>query len=236
MKEITDLTVTQVRVFAVDTIPFRRMGTKSCTDRIKNDFRINEVRTDLVSPGVGSIVFEIGELEQEGSTIVTNRIVVEPRRIILDVAGTSRQASQVYALLLKSMESTTGMNLTKLRSPMIVSETTQCVAALEFPFDSLLADSFTRFIHDSVTKTASTKIAKASLTPLVLEFQVNYDVKAKTLIEHKISLSPKRLTIAPRGSTPLEQKRYFTSSPFDSDTHLRLLQDLERALAQKHPG
>jgi len=236
LKEITDLIVTQVRVFAPDTIPFRLIGAKSCTETLKSDFRVDEVQTNLFLPDRGSIVFERGEITKENNVVVINRIVIEPRRIILEVAGTSKEASRIYVLLLKSMESTTNIDLTKLKSPMILAETTQCIATLNFRFDSLLDDSFKKFMYDSVAKVASNKMARASVTPIATEFEITYDVEAQALIEHKISLSPKRFTIAPRANTPLEEKRYSTSSPFDSDTHLRLMQDLEKVITNRHAG
>ena len=234
MKEIDGLIVTQIRVFAVDIIPIRLIGTKSCIQRLKSDLCLDEVDIAPFSPGGERTTFTRGEVTEKGKIVAINRISIEPRRVLLEVAGTSQEANQIYTLLLKSIESATCTNLAKLETPLILSETTQCVATLDFPFDSLLDSSFAEFIYGRVTKVATSNIARASIRPALAEFEISYDVKAQTVIKNKITLSPKRLTIAPRANTPIEERRYFISSPFDSDTHLKLIRDLERLIANKH--
>jgi hypothetical protein len=235
LKEIIDLIVIQVRVFAVDTIPFRRISTKSCIEKVKNDFKLDEVELGPPLVGKDSIVFTRGEIKEKSNTLMINRILIEPRKIILEAAGTSRECAQIYSQLVKSIEVATGIDLTDLESPLVLSETTRCVVKLDFGFESLLDNSFADFVYRKVAETATSDVAEASVRPILAEFEVGYHVKSKSLIDNQVGLSAKRLTIGPRAGVPLEERRFFISSPFDSDTHLKLIGDLEKMITRKHP-
>jgi hypothetical protein len=54
--------------------------------------------------------------------------------------------------------------------------------------------------------------------------------------ESRIGITPKKLTIGLRPGTNGEAKRYFLSSPFDSDTHLSLIREKEKLVIDGKPG
>ncbi len=232
MKEITDLTVTQIRVFPVYVVPLSRITTKSCIERIRADLSIGEIEPVSFVGGTGPVIFRRGEIKGGNRIIVINGMTIEPRRILLEVAGTSKEAHQVYNALLSSIDSEIGIDSGKLQSPLITSEKTQCSATLDFPFWSLFNNSFIEFLNSEVKKKATSKIAKGSVSPLLAEAEISYQITDKTITENKIGMSPKRFTIALRAGTTLEARRYFLSSPFDSDTHLKLVRYLERAITK----
>ena len=232
MKEITDLTVTQIRVFPIDVVPLSKITTKSCIEKIRDDLSVVEIEPGPFIDGIGPIVFRRGEIKKGNGIIVINRIVVEPRRIILEAAGTSKETKRVYDAFLSSIDAVTNIDSVKLRVPLLVAEITQCVATLDFHFESLFNSSFIEFLNSSVKKKATSKTAKGSIRPLVAEVEISYQMEDETLIENRISMSPKRFVIAPRTGAPLEARRYLISSPFDSDTHLKLVRDLEKVITQ----
>ncbi len=232
MKEITDLTVTQIRVFPVDVVPMSMITTKSCIEKIRGDLSVSEIETRPFIDGTNSIIFRRGESRTGKRIIVINRIAVESRRIILEVAGTSKETNQVYDVLLSSIASVANVDLESLRLPLLLAETTQCVATLDFNFEALFNNSFIQLLNGRVEKKATTKIAKASVRPLAVAVEITYQIKDETLTKNKISMNPKQFVIAPRLGTPLEARRYSLSSPFDSDTHLKLFRDLEEVITK----
>ncbi len=232
MKEITNLTVTQIRVFPVDVLPLSQITTKSCIERIRSDLSVGEIEPGPFVGVIGPILFLRGEIKEGDKIIVINRLTIEPRRILLEVAGTSKEANQVYNVLLSSLDSAIGIDSGKLQSPLITSETTQCSATLDFPFWLIFNNSLIEFLNNEVKKKATGKIAKASVSPLLAEVEINYEIMDKTILDNKITMSPKKLTIAARTGTTLEARKYFISSPFDSDTHLKLVRDLEKAITK----
>lgn len=113
-----------------------------------------------------------------------------------------------------------------------MAETTQCVATLDFVFSALFNDAFIEFLNEKVEQKACNNLAKASVRPLATAAEITYEITEKALIDNKISMNPKQFNIAPRPGAPLDAKKYVISSPFDSDTHLKLIAELNRAIAR----
>lgn len=230
MKNITDLKVTQIRIFQVDVIPLGVITTKSCVEKIREVLSIGEVEVRPFIEGKDIIVFRRGELKKGKQVIVINRIEVDPRRVIVEIEGTSRDGNEVYEALLSAIGVAAAIDSQRLRTPFLVAETTQCVIDLDFSFNSLFSNAFMKFLNSRVEKEASNKAARASVRPLAATVEINYEIIDKTLIDNKITMNPKQFTIAPRPGAPFEAKKYLISSPFDSDTHLKLVDELNKAI------
>ncbi|MBM2825517.1 MAG: hypothetical protein HW402_1181 [Dehalococcoidales bacterium] len=222
MKNVTDLTVTQIRIFPVDVVPLSVITTKSCVEKIREILSIGEV---VVGP---SIVFRRGELRREKRVIVTNKIEVDPRRVIVEVEGTSKDGTEVYEAFLSAVAVVANADLESLRKPLLIAENTQCIVSLDFTFESLFSEAFIKFLNSKVKKEASSKIARASVRPLATAVEITYEIIDKTIIESKITMNPKQLHIAPRPGAPLDTRKYLISSPFNSDTHLKLVNELNK--------
>ncbi len=230
MKNIVDLVVNQIRIFPVDIIPFGLINTKSCVEKIKDTLSISEVVVLPPIEGKGIIVFLKGELKENNELVVINKIEVDPRRIIIEVAGTSKAGNKVYELFMSSLTALTNLDLESLRLPLLLAETTRCVVTLDFTFEELFNHSFTEFLNKRVEKEATNDAAEGSVRPLAAIAEISYRVKDEDLVNNKISMNPKQLTIAPRPGAPLDEKKYVISSPFDSDTHLKLIEELNKAI------
>jgi hypothetical protein len=63
-----------------------------------------------------------------------------------------------------------------------------------------------------------------------LSFEISYEPTSPVLEEHDVSLARKLLMIGPRAGTRLRERRFYTASPTDAETHLELLMSLERQL------
>lgn len=231
LKNIVDLVVNQIRIFPVDIIPLGLINTKSCVDRIRDTLSISEVGVLPSIEGKDVIVFRKGELKEDNELVVINKVEVEPRRIIIEVAGTSKAGNKVYELFMSLLAALTNIDLGSLQSPLLLAETTRCVATLDFTFEELFNRSFVEFLNKKVNKEATNDAAEGSVRPLAAITEISYRVKDKALVNNKISMNPKQLTIAPRPGAPLDEKKYVISSPFDSDTHLKLVEELNKAIA-----
>lgn len=236
MKNITDLKVTQIRIFQVDVIPLGIITTKSCVEKIREVLSIGEVEVRPFIDGKDIIVFRRGELKREKQVIVINRIELDPRRVIIEVEGTSRDGNEVYEAFLSAVAMVANVNSENLRTPLLKAETTQCVIELDFTFDSLFSSAFIKFLNSKVEKEASNKAARAYVRPLTATAEIRYEIIDKNLVDNKIAMNPKQFSIAPRPGAPFEAKKYLISSPFDSDTHLRLIEELNKAILAVSKG
>ncbi len=233
MKNIVDLVVNQIRIFPVDIVPLGLINTKSCVEKIKDTLSISEVVVLPPIEGKGIIVFLKGELKENNELVVINKVEVEPRRIIIEVAGTSKAGNKVYELFMSSLAALTNIDLSSLQSPLLLAETTRCVVTLDFTFEELFNRSFVEFLNKKVNKEATTDAAEGSVRPLAAIAEISYRVKDEELVNNKISMDPKQLTIAPRPGAPLDERKYIISSPFNSDTHVKLIEELNKAMVSK---
>ncbi len=230
MKNIVDLIVNQIRVFPVDIVPFGLINTKSCVEKIKDTLSISEVGVLPPIEGKAIIVFRKGELKENNELVVINKVEVDPRRIIIEVAGTSKAGNKVYELFMSSLTALTNLDLESLRSPLLLAETTRCVVTLDFAFEELFNHSFTEFLNDRVEKAATNNVVEGLVRPLAAITEITYQIKDEALVKNKISMNPKQLTIAPRPGAPLDERKYIISSPFNSDTHMKLIEELNKAI------
>jgi hypothetical protein len=230
LKNIVDLVVNQIRIFPVDVVPLGLINTKSCVESIKNTLSISEVGVLPSVDGKDVIVFRKGELKENNELVVINKVEVDPRRIIIEVAGSSKAGNKVYELFVSSLTALTDLDLENLHSPLLLAETTRCVATLDFTFEELFNHSFTEFLNKRVEKEATNDAAEGSVRPLAAIAEISYRIKDESLVSNRISMNPKQFTIAPRPGAPLDEKRYVISSPFNSDTHIKLIKELNKAI------
>ncbi|MFA5308834.1 MAG: hypothetical protein WC370_05020 [Dehalococcoidales bacterium] len=233
MKDITDITVIQIRLFPVDVIPFNIISTQSCVQKIKESFSLTVVESPPFLDNINSIMFQKGEFKSNKQIIIINKIEIEPRRIILEVTGTSQQANEVYDSLLISISEAVNIEVGRLRQPLLNAENTRCVVTLDFHISELFSKSFMSFLNNDVKNKASTQLASGIVEPIGILTQISYQIKDETLIKNAIGMNPKQFTITPRSGVPIEEKRFVTSSPFDSDTHLGLIKTLNNLMVKK---
>lgn len=231
MEKIADLVVGQIRIFPVDVVPINVMATKSFSERLKDDLSISEIEVRPLWGGTNTIIFLRGEIKIRNKMTIINKIEVDPRRIILEVAGTSKMANQVYDKLLSSVSSISdNIDLDSLRAPLLLAEETRCTATLDFNYDALFNNSFVEFLNAKVKKATTNKSAECSVMPLGIACEINYSMIDETLLKNKVSMNPKQFTIARRSGTAPELEKYIISSPLDSDAHLKLVRDLNAAI------
>jgi hypothetical protein len=231
LKNITDLNASQVRIFPVDIVPLSLITTKSSVEKIKDELSISEIEVRPFLEGKDIFIFRRGELRIDSKLVIINKIEVDHRRIIVDIDGTSEQANKVYESFLVAIAGVSNSDLGALRVPILLAEMTQCVLTLDFSFEALFNSAFVTFLKQKVKKEASSSLAMASVRPFAAAAEITYDIVDNILIDNKITMSPKQFSITPRPGAPLNARKFVVSSPFDSDTHLKLIKELNKIIA-----
>lgn len=234
MKNIADLAVTQIRIFPVDIVPLGVIKTKSCVEKVRDLLSIGEVEVRPFINGKEIVLFRRGELRRDNKLLVISKIEVDSRRIIVEVEGASKDGNEVYGAFLSAVAMVANIALESLRVPLLLAETTQCVVTLDFTFDAVFSSDFVKFLDQKVKKEARSNLAMASVRPLEATAEIAYEITDKVLIDNKITMNPKKFSIAPRPGAPLDARKYVISSPFDSDTHLELIEELNKAIASRN--
>jgi hypothetical protein len=228
MKTITDLNVLQDRLYATDIIPFRFINTDSCLTAIKQAFNFKEVEslTDKVN-------FSKGEFKLNNKIKVLDILSIEPKRIWFNLYGTSKEANSFYTSLRKIIISFDQNELFRRSKALMKIEQTICNATLDVDFKNIFAKKLLDYLNWSVLEKFSSDSAKAYIRGMRLSTEIFYEPKDPNVISHNVSLYPVYFTIEPRVDTPIEERRFHTVSPTDSDTHFKLIEEFEKLFKDK---
>lgn len=235
MNEITELTVTQIRIFPVGVIPFSLINTKSCAEKVKEMFGTTALDARGLI-GKDAVAFVKGEYKKDAKLLVIRRIEIDPRRIIVEAEGASEDCDAVYEAFVSAITSISDLSIEQFRNPLLKAETSQCVAKLNFEFDAIFSGNFTRFLNRNVEKEASSTLAKAQVRPVVAVSEIAYEIVDRILFDNKITLNPKQFSIAVLPGAPSAEKKYIVSSPFNSQVHIKLIKELDRILTKAKLG
>jgi hypothetical protein len=234
MRDIVDLAVTQVRVYPTDSLPFAELRRPDSTKRLKETFRFENIQLDPLNV---QLTFTNGTFEHRGKSIHVLSLTVEQRRVVIQLRGRSPMADAFYSAFASLLQTLAGRSKSsKALEPLLKVEETSCVAVLDIDFDDLIALPLLRFLQtEGVSKLRTKYGAPKSINFKSLSFEVRY-ASAPQLEEHDVTLSNKLITIEPRLATPLREKCFYTTSPTDSETHISILETLEKEVAKHHAG
>ena len=229
MKAITDLTTTQVRLFEQDSIPIRALRSQSSIDALQERYafsRVGETPTQEVAAESGAFARE------SKAPLVIERISVNTRRIISSAAGETSDLDEFNEAFLSFILSVSATDDEALRpTPIFVAHETTCVVTLDFPYRRLLSAALSSCLTEVAVPAFSSDNATARLKSMDLSFDFEYELKNQHIREHGINLSEKTFRIEPRKSAPLSEQRFFVASPLDTESHLRLLRQIEEQLS-----
>lgn len=233
MKDIVDMIVTQVRIYPADSLPFAELRRADNSKKLKESFHFESVRFDPL--GAQQMTFNNGVFEYRGKSLQVSNLTIEQRRVLIQVRGRSPMADAFYSAFVSNLRTLDGCPRTIKLEPLIKAEETACVATLDIDFNDLIAPPLLRFIQmEWRAKLGTQHGAPKSVAFKNLSFEVRYASSSPELEEHDVALSNKLITIEPRLATPLRERRFYTSSPTDSETHIAMLQALEKEVAKCH--
>lgn len=234
MKDIKDLVVTQIKIFPADYIQYGYLMRPDFIDFLVKKYKFEEQKTpfNFYSPGEPKLlIFRGGEFNFENNKIIIHTFQFEDRKIILEVTGSSKAAKNIFEALEKDIRDFDPSKSFKIEDASFHSETTFCIVTLDVNFMDIYSKKFKEFINNNFA--SRLKNDYLNIFPKVMRFEVEFKPDLKLLQNESITLSPKTITIEPRGKSGIKKKVFQTESPFDSDTHLKLLEDFEKMFRTK---
>lgn len=228
------MTITQILIFDYDQIPLRKLISRRNLTELGSLFEFSNAQVaEDISEGKKAVILDGGTLENETEPVAIPRVVVEERRILLSVDGSSKQADQVYEHLGKFLAALAGLEATEFQEFRHKSEESEVVAELDFAFERLVSNPVWEFMRTEIPAAASTEIFSTSTVPAHFSFFVEYQPTDEWLSSHRISLARKEFSLEPRIGHPLEEQIYFSKAPLDTEAHLSLLGRIEDLLSNK---
>lgn len=226
MKDIKDLHVTQIRIFPVGTIPYSILCVPTKLNKLKDFFHFGsqEIPFPLHDPSTPNVlIFNSGEVAIDSKELVIDKVIFDGRKISLEVSGDSRQADSAFQQIAKFINELTNSSLDEEKC-LVKTNETRCMVNLDLNFWDIFDEEIKTFIKSDLSPNLRSPIL--SIEPKRMTFEIIFK-QVEDLEKEKIALSPKPFTIEPHETTPLEKRIFHTHSPFDSDTHFRVLKGFE---------
>ncbi len=170
-------------------------------------------------------------MPEDGVLREINFLEIGPQKTVWEVLGESASADILNGILVSLIAELKPE--TEFAEPLLFTQETHCTVRLAFSWKDLLSERLSDAMEELVRHRLDLPVASTRIASMNLRFGIQYDVSDLRIKEWGISVLDKVLTLEPLSGTPLSERLYSTSSPLDSDSHLRLVRDLETAIIAK---
>jgi len=221
--QIHHTSIHQILLYRFDDIPRSRIIQKRVLAEISALFEFSEVQVDENRYAIA----QAGIFRDEGNEYPINRLVIEERRILLDMEAKSTNADLVISKLCQLLGSLTNRVDTTFLQPILKAEESEIIARMEFPFHKLISPKLLKLLKSEALPAMSLDLAQAVITPFQLTFLVQYRTEGLELDDYRILLNRKDFLIGPRPGFPITDQLYYSKAPLNTKSHLELLSNLE---------
>jgi hypothetical protein len=173
--------------------------------------------------------FQFGIMRAGTREIPITKLVIENRRILLDIEDESIYADKVFTTLIEALKKISGRVDNDYLTTLIKAEESEVVAHLDFPAEKLLTPQLAGFVDKTLQPMTMSNIASSAIQLASINFMVSYKFLNSSLDSYKVTLIPKEFNISPRPGVPLSEQVYYSKAPVDTETHKVILRALEDA-------
>jgi|GEM_PF-2533818 len=233
MKDLKELTVTQIRIFPADYIPYSYLLRREFIDYVcsKYNFQHHEIPFEKIPGDVPRVmIFSSGEYKIDKKKVIIKRLSFENRRILTEITCPSKTAVLIFNTIARDIRKFDMDEQFKASSIDFFSEETSCIVTLNIDFMKVYSTKFKSFLSKDFLNILPHKYFE--IYPKSFRFEVGFETEEK-LMKKRISLAPKQLVIEPRTERPIDDQVFFTSSPCDTNTHLEILKSFEKTFREK---
>lgn len=232
MKDVADLVVTQHRIYGSGVLPIWLLASQFGVDLLGDQLKFRQVTVEggEILGSAGVVAIPKGDDGDERKAVPVRVLSLNERKIALIIDGNSSDANQAFAVIRSLMIEVDQGGRFEAASPEVFTQETSCTATLRFPWTALLPEGAATLVQGDLVEAVAEEGAPARINGVgfAVRFAFTVDERRSDL---GISLADKQFLVEPKLNTRLSDRRYFTTSPTDSETHLRLLRKLERALS-----
>ena len=222
MNNISDIQVKQIRIFKVNQIPYLNLNTLTSINDIMASFNFT-IDTSFLE----GLRFVKGEYKIKNKNLMLMELTIQPQKIYFSINSNSEDAGLFYKALSELMSKYDYDRAFRSDSYLVKTEETCCIADLDIRHEKIFSKEFLNYTKKNISKTISNRDASAFLDSFTLRFQYKFNITNSTIKKYGVTFSDKYFIMEPRQGSTLEDLKYFTVSPTDSATHLKLLKSIE---------
>ena len=235
--QIIGLQVSQVRIFQADALPFAFLQLNASVQRIMKEFEFRQAATlkPQQTPDLsGGVAFFSGAFQASSMTIVIQQLILEKRRIILNVAGSSGAADLAFSRLRDLVKELDQRENKAEIEPLVQTDETTTIVKLDLSIAKIFSTGqFASFSGALESKLDRYGTKETKLVPISVRYRVAYGDLSDELKANNIALLAKEIVIELREGTPLEDNTFFIVSPNRSDLHLEIVSLIEQTFSEK---
>jgi len=229
---IQSTNITQVYLTRFGEIPFNKLMHRRYLDQLIKVFQFSQAEVAQIDGGNSAILCVHGIHKNDNGEQIINKLELQDRKLIIQVDGSSEDANEAFAILTDFLADLAKQTNGSYLEPIVKAEESRIAAHLDFSFGALLSPTYLSFVESTVVNKASSDVVEAAISPASLRFRLTYLVKDHSLSDYKIGLSPKEFALEPKQGFPLSDQIFYSKAPFDTNTHIRLLEELENTILQ----
>lgn len=222
MNNISDIQVKQIRIFKVNQIPYLNLSTFTSINDIIASFNF-AIDTKFLE----GLRFVTGEYKIKGKNLMLMELTIQPQKIYFSINSNSEDADLFYKALSELISKYDYDKAFRFDSYLVKTEETCCVADLDIRHEKIFSKEFLNYTKENISKTISNRDTSAFLDSFTLRFIYRFNIANTTIKKYGVTFSDKHFILEPRHGSTLEDLKYYTVSPTDSATHLRLLRSIE---------
>lgn len=225
MPQILEVFTTERRLFAPETLAWTHIVMESTRERLRQRYNFGQINfIPNPDPNAAQVLAVMGEFKTEADSWPILQLLITPNAVEFQLTGSSMHADIFFEDLAKFIgQSTAQSRLLEEKSEYARTYQTIAVAKLNFRADALISASFNEFLTKSVQRRLERPDAQVEIELQHLSWKISYKTE-----QTSFWLLPRELRIEPRQGSRPEDNLFFTQSPSDFDTHLKILDSLER--------
>lgn len=228
-EDITFITARRAYEFRPDDLRLSMLGIKPVQDAIQGVFRFQSSSIGSPLPTFGEIpityppgiVFNMGVWEYPENQFVPIRFLhFEPRRIVIDVGGSSEAITPIFERLQQFL---TGLKAQDgsppIGKPERILDYSEISARFPFPLDAIVSPPLRQLLSRIIKE------------PVLVPTLVSQSFQGGQVLSGTANIGDHHaFTLAPRAGNRIEDHKYFSGAPLDTGAHLSYLNELEAAL------
>lgn len=230
---------TKIILVKQNQVPINKLLSPKYIEELRNLFRFGGATT-LQDPttNLSGITYNNGLYKTgEGKEITIPNLTIENRKISFQLEGSSSEGEIIYSVLKKFLSDLVEHEQEALLSPVITVDETEMISELQFSAQRLFSGALYGCVTENLlnkASEASSNLAKARLGNVAAHFQIDYEpIDFAHIADSRININRKEFVIQIAAGYGVNDNIFATKAPLSTDSHMELLKDLEKALADK---
>lgn len=230
--EILTIKTDYIVLVNYNEIPLSKLMTQRNAEKLMLPFGFAKVDAllDELGQKTFGMRFQYGAFQDETTEVPVESLQIEERKMVITIEGTTNDAEKVYEKIRDILKNVAGKNQPHFLAPLLISHESVISSILNFSIDKIIAEP----IFNHITMRLPTKISSEKVDVFIslnsVNFDFNYLTKDPSLLDSKITIVSKSLSISAIPGRPITEKTFLSKAPLDTDTHKELLETLERLL------